>query len=107
MELYVGRTNAKSERELALERVEGEREVVSAVLTLELREVELVRVEVVRERAERQPVRPAAREVLDLHALHTRPQNALVNEVPGERTLLYSTVLCILCSHPCGVVRTG
>lgn len=48
---------------------EGEREVVSALVGRELRIVEGVGQEVVQQRAEGQPVRPARGEVLQLHIL--------------------------------------
>lgn len=53
----------------SLSNFEGEREVVPAFLRRQLGVVERIRQEVVQQRAERQPVRPARREVLQLHIL--------------------------------------
>lgn len=55
--------------EYLLGNFEGERKVVAAFVGRELGVVEGVRQEVVHQRAERQPVRPARGEVLQLHIL--------------------------------------
>lgn len=72
----------RTARQYSLCDLEGEREVVPAGGGRELGVVEGVGQEVVQQRAERQPVRPARREVLQLYILqhHTNKTSATLTE---------------------------
>lgn len=79
-----------TQRMVSLGNFEGEREVVPAPVGRERGVVEGVGQEVVQQRAEREPVRPARREVLQLHILHTTLHFVPLRSCTDLRTQIYT-----------------